>query len=829
MVKRVAENSISEKDDIKTDDDKGQVQSESNPNNRKRLKTRSLYRQPTVNELNRLQETENLFNSNLFRLQVEEILHEVKVKEKTEKKFQQWFVDFKNYLLSIPKDAVEYDLTEQTLIKKLKVKLPISNKLEKTKCVFKFNKFDDVEIIGSYSLGCSINSKLRVDVQITVPADTYTKNDSINYRYHKKRAAYLACIAAHINNYEHVENLKYSWINGNETKPILEFTPTGKLGKHLTVSIHLKCQAEAYKLHRFSPSRNNLRESWLLFQNAENNTDVGPPTPYYNSSVLYDLTASENDSVLKLVLMKSDNLKQAIVLLKIWLRQRSLQVSGYIINMFIVYLVQNKRINNIMSSYQIIRNVWIALKSSEWNVKGISLYKGGNTPSIDEFQEHFPVVFLDTTGYYNICWQMCQGTYNALKRESALAVDLLDNGKINSFIPLFMKPHQPLMQFDHILRFKNIQHLIELVMSKVSNSDKINYGVEELSLVTEQLYALLEKSLGSRVDLILQLVDADFSWSVKKRPEKAMKEGYKQQLSFGFVLNPDNYLNIVDKGPPANLPEAEEFRSFWGDKSELRRFQDGSITEACVWEGDSLSERRDITRQIIDYILKLKYDISPTDLFHVHDQLEALLTRKQYSAPCEEASVRALQGLDDLRRELRQLTDLPLDVSAVYGVSAVFSYCEPLPAVPCAGPHSPHAPHARRRGNAALIKDARRADGAWNIPEYTPVNRAVLELGHSGKWPEDIEAFRCLKAAFHVQIAERLNKQHSMPTQAYPTHVDVLKRGLVYRLEIAHPKEITLLRKEMDNGVVKFRDTEESERLRRDVELLPRLRAALHG
>ncbi|RVE45335.1 hypothetical protein evm_010040 [Chilo suppressalis] len=768
MVKRIAENSITEnEDDLKIVDEKGKVQGVNNANPKKRLKTRSLYRQPTVNELNRLQETENLFNSNLFRLQIEEILLEVQVKEKTEKKFQEWFLQLKDHLLSICEDGTEYNLTEPTLHKKLKVKLPISTKLDKTKCVFKFLKFDNVEIAGSYSLGCSINSKLKVDLQITVPADTYTKNDSINYRYHKKRAAYLACIAAHLKNYEGVENLQYSWINGCETRPVLDLTPTGKLGKHMTVRIDLKSQSEAYKLHRFSPSRNNLRESWLLSENAENNTEVGPPTPFYNSSILCDQTAAENNSVLEQTLMNSENLKQSIVLLKIWLRQRNLQVSGYIINMFIVYLVQNRRINNIMSSYQIVRNVWIALKTSEWDTKGISLCKSGNTPPIEEFHECFPVVFLDTTGYYNICWQMCKGTYAALKRESVLAVDMLDNGKINSFLPLFMMPVQPLLQFDHILRFKNIQHLIESVTEKVPKSVKLNYGVEKLSLVTDTLYTLLARALGNRVDLILQLVDADFSWSVKKKPDKAMKEGYKQEISFGFILNPENCLNIVEKGPPANLPEAEEFRSFWGDKSELRRFQDGSITETCVWEADTLADRRGVSRQIVDYLFKLKYDIPSSELFHIHDQLESLVFRKQYSAPCEESTVRVVQALDNLRRDIRLLTQLPLDVSAVYG--------------------------------------------------------------HSGKWPGDIEAFRCLKSAFNLQIAERLNKQHSTPTQAYPTHIDVLKDGLVFRLEIAHPKEITLLRKEMEKGVAKFRETEESVKLQCDTVLMPRLRGALHG
>lgn len=329
---------------------------------KKRFKTKSLYRQPTVRELNRLHETENLFNSNLFRLQVEEVLEEVKVKDKTVEKFKTWFENFKKHLLSIPENDEEYDLTEQTLFKELKVKLPVGGELKRSKCNFKFHKFSEVNLVGSYALNCAINSKLCADIEIVVPSDTFSKNDSINYRYHKKRAAYLAYIASFIKNYDNVEEVNYSCSNSSDTKPYLILKPKGKLGNHVSLKINLSCEREAYKYHRFSPSRNNLREAWFFnTDNSESGSDVGPPTPYYNSSVLFDITSSTNNDYLLEILGKGDNLKQAVILLKIWLRQRNIKVSGFIVNMFVAYLAQTKRINNIMSSYQIVRNVWISL------------------------------------------------------------------------------------------------------------------------------------------------------------------------------------------------------------------------------------------------------------------------------------------------------------------------------------------------------------------------------------------------------------------------------------------------------------------------------------
>jgi hypothetical protein len=49
-------------------------------------------------------------------------------------------------------------------------------------------------------------------------------------------------------------------------------------------------------------------------------------------------------------------------------------------------------------------------------------------------------------------------------------------------------------------------------------------------------------------------------------------------VSFVFsILVSSSYLLLCPQA-------AAKFRQFWGDKAELRRFQDGNIAEAVVWE-----------------------------------------------------------------------------------------------------------------------------------------------------------------------------------------------------------------------------------------------------
>lgn len=54
---------------------------------------------PTAEELNKLRETENLFLSNMFRLQIDEMLKEVKPKQSTLDSIKEWFDKFTITLL----------------------------------------------------------------------------------------------------------------------------------------------------------------------------------------------------------------------------------------------------------------------------------------------------------------------------------------------------------------------------------------------------------------------------------------------------------------------------------------------------------------------------------------------------------------------------------------------------------------------------------------------------------------------------------------------------------------------------------------------------------
>lgn len=65
----------------------------------------------------------------------------------------------------------------------------------------------------------------------------------------------------------------------------------------------------------------------------------------------------------------------------------------------------------------------------------------------------------------------------------------------------------------------------------------------------------------------------------------------------------------------------------------------------------------------------------------------------------------------------------------------------------------------------------------WNLIGLNS-STAVIQLGFSGKWPDDLCAVRRIKAAFCIKIAESLSKQFHLTVQPFPDCLHVLKVSL---------------------------------------------------
>lgn len=784
---------------------------------------KDLYKPPTADELNQLRETENLYHSNLFRLQIEEILNEVKLGEKYKKLFNSWFSTLKE-CINLIEETEEYKLNDESLLKTLDVKVPMFNLPKEEKGVFKFLKPTNINVIGSYAFETNINTNAIIDIAVEMSGNSFQKGDYQNFRFFRKQRLYLAHIASRIK--EKIVG-KMSYVGNNENV-VLKIVPDGKLGKKCTIFLHIAAEENSFKLSRFLPDRNNIRPGWY-FESGSNEESL-TATPHYNSSVLRSLITLKTNEESKKLIKEYPNIRDGIILLKIWLCQRELirghnAFTGYVITMYVIYLLRTKKLNTFMSSYQIIRNVWNNLAQSNWSENGISLCEEKEgIGRINEFRKCYDCVFLDSTGYHNIAAGITKEMFSWIQNLAAASISSLDNGQVDSFQILFMRKVPLYRTFDNVICIHGTEALKNSVKLS-SKEDMLNFGPNEYHSCVKLLVSTLKEGLGERLLNIFVLPEQFKEWEiVDDFPERLEK------IFIGLNFNPEHFFDVITKGPEGNSSKASDFRKFWGAKSELHRFNDGSIHEVVVWgQGKTIEEKRCLTQKIILFLFQKKLSLPRSEFFYLGSQLENLLKLKKMKTDFdygtgEEASLRVIQVYNSLEKELTSLTDMPLSITGISGSSAVLRYTEVFP--PIANSAVKEINPSGKNDKYKLLKEK----NLKKVPLYLQPIEVSIQLLTSGKWPDELEAIRCTKGAFQIQIAECLRKQYNLIAQGSLHYTDVFKDGYLFRLRIANQKEIALMKQQIgEDGIIKYRDTEESVELERRLFHLPTLTGALHG
>ncbi|XP_027472655.1 nucleolar protein 6 isoform X2 [Zalophus californianus] len=757
-----------------------------------KLSRAELYKEPTNEELTRLRETESLFHSSLLCLQVEELLKEVRLPEKKKERIDTFLREVNHRVLKVP-STPRTELTDQTWLP-AGVRVPLHQVPYTVKGCFRFLPPAQVIVVGSYLLGTCVRPDINVDMAVTMPREILQDKDGLNQRYFRKRALYLAHLAHHLGQDPFFGSVRFSYTRGCHLKPSLLLRPHGKDERLVTVRLHPCPPPDFFRPCRLLPSKNNVRSAWYRGQSPPGDGSPEPPTPHYNTWVLQDMTLESHVQLLSTVLGSALGLKDGVALLKVWLRQRELDkglggFSGFLVSMLVAFLVSTRKIHTTMSGYQVLRSVLQFLATTDLTVNGISLCLSSDPslPALADFHQAFPVVFLDSSGYLNLCADVTASTYHQVQHEARLSMALLDGRADDGFQLLLMTPKPMIRAFDHVLHLHPLSRLQAACHRLKLWPELQDLGGDYVSAALGSLTSLLEQGLGSRLHLLAHSRPPVSEWDISQDPPKHRDSG---TLTLGLLLRPEGLTSVLELGPEANQPEAADFRQFWGSRSELRRFQDGAIREAVVWEAASMAQKR--------------------------------LIPHQTSSTGEEALAAAVRCYDDLSRLLWGLEGLPLTVSAVQGAHPVLRYTEVFPPTPVRPAYSFYK---QLRERASLLP---RPDKP--CPAYVEPMTVVCHLEGSGQWPQDAEAIRRVRAAFQLRLAELLTQQHGLQCRATATHTDVLKDGFVFRVCVACQREPQILREmRSPEGMISLRDTPASLHLERDTRHLPLLTSALHG
>ncbi|XP_065675999.1 nucleolar protein 6-like [Hydra vulgaris] len=761
---------------------------------RQRKKT-SLYSAPTSEELNQLRENENLYKSNLFRMQIQYLLEEVCLKEKKVKKINDALHLLNTFIKGTCSQTEEHEISGSCLPRGVEFPLPHYISKEKIKGKFRYIAPKEITVIGSYLLKTMTKPRTSIDIAVEMPMDCFQPRDSLNFRYYFKRAAYLSWLAFYLKDWELTDSLHFS-CTYNQYKPILCLTLKGKSLKSYFINIHLAIPNGVFKLSRFTPLTSNIRTSWFCLDTSKT-ADSAIPTPHYNSGILSDMLFEDHLKVLYAAIKECPAIREAVCLFKVWLKQRTFKgactFNGFVGSMFMVFLLKKKQISFNLSSYQIFKIAMHSLATSDWSNNGITLCDDAKK-SLVSFHEKFDVVFVDSTGELNLCADITKLTYNMIRYQATLSLSILDNSMEGGFDPLFIKQQHFLQVADHSFRLNNLVDFHkQLVQNQSHKAAIMDFGGDWLKLVPNIVSETLLSGLDKRVRLLFEKPAEEKQWTVTSCMGIDDFVGY---IWFGLLLDPEYSENVLSMGPSADQPEAKIFRKIWGAKSELRRFPDGSINEAVLWPCVNKEETKFICKQIVQHLLQLHCKIPSTNIFYHGGEFNVCLKRKYIETDdhvknkpgCgEEEGINFIKTFEKLCKEISAIENLPLKIHSIDGIDPAFRMTEvntPLQHITKAGYENKIiAPKFEKK-----------------LPRFCPVYNVVLQFETSGKWPDDVLAIQHIKAAFHLKLADSIRSSINIPAVASPGFVDVIKNGYVFRISVVNYREMVLYQENLNVG-----------------------------
>ncbi|CUM52435.1 uncharacterized protein AC631_05474 [Debaryomyces fabryi] len=734
-----------ESDDGDDDDneEENKSQTHSHPPSKKQKKALS------AQEVQVARETAELFKSNIFKLQIDELVKEVKLKDSHVSKIEKVLHRLHDFINKIP--PIE-NLTLQQAenhfnSKKLVIPFP-DPKPTKVNYTFSYLAPEDVSLVGSFGLktGISQANGMSIDIALTMPSELFQPKDYLNYRALYKRAFYLAYVADNLIPLSKKNNLPikitYQFLNDDILCPVLKLESIktdnqDDLSFHktkFTINIIAGFPFGIFDAKKLLPDKNCIRVQ------AESK-DL-PPTPIYNSSIL---SLTSYDYYLKFLYTSrksTEAFKDACILGRLWLQQRNMgsavNKGGFGHFEFAILMSAllngggvngNKILLHGFSSYQLFKGTikYLATMDLSTGYLSFSSRIGEDVTSKYNPEAGFnvPTIF-DKNVKLNILWKMTKSSYQTLRVQAVDTLHLLNDVVKDRFDPILLqKTSFDQMKYDVVLNLSIPDELYD----SFGPLEKISF-ISFDNFLKHKLYLILKNALGERISQ-LHIRNEKFSniFPINKRKPSNINSNY----IIGLQLNPDECEKLVSKGPN-NDDEALglKFRSFWGSKASLRRFKDGTIQHCVVWTAKASEP---IVLSIIKYALDLHLnpDISQHLVFEASGFNIKLPTPLLPSASNQ--LITSLASFTNLKNSFEGLSkilsnlDLPLNIKALLPASPSLRYSSLLQPVPF----------------------------ALSNPDFW--NDAVLQFETSTRWPDEISALENTKTAFLLKILEILNQE----------------------------------------------------------------------
>ncbi|KAI8108438.1 hypothetical protein M9434_006464 [Picochlorum sp. BPE23] len=661
---------------------------------------------------------------------------------------------------------------------------------------FVFKSPLQVRYIWGSSIGALSSFSPVAQIALEIPSECFDEKDHLNHRYYAKRILYLSHILVVLKKMKKdvgISNARWSKTCIDMRKPCLELSLKEYEG--LRVEISTAIPVETFPLHKVAPERNTLRSATCTVEGRHELCS----TPVYNRGIVEDMLVLHAASELTSLAKQFPRMRDVMVLLMAWASQHAL-LEGYdgLREEFLLEVLKM-----VLSEDQIYTVQWMHLfrgallvlaNETRFSKKGVFVETRPVPGIVSAAPSHQawrksgdPIILIDSTGWRNagqrisaeVLHQASDCAKSTLKTlQEAPGPDAIDT--------IFMKKTNPLLVFDMWCKCT-----VEMPTSRRFESD---HGTRRD--VENSVKNVAARGLGDRATLV-RLVHSPYITRSNAKGHLVSISHESSDVILGLRLDALKASRAVDVGPPAdNATAAKEFRLFWGDKSELRRFQDGKICESVIWSTDE-SNKDAVVRQILDYILKSKSPVVHVDIPAM--SLHESLIRSTISANKEILAERAcIEGATKLGKMLKSLDDMTLGVVNTQPVSAVLRNTAIYPPFP----------HELAGGHSIQESDL--------IPRCLSAIDVFCQLEGSGKWPDAPAAYSKMKAALGVQLAQSLKSTYGIDAHASEKFVDVLFEGFAYRIILFSERDVAAVQKKAKSVGWSVISPEENIPLRQD-------------
>ncbi|AET39497.1 rRNA-processing protein UTP22 Ecym_4452 [Eremothecium cymbalariae DBVPG len=735
-------------------------------------------------------EAAELFKSNIFKLQIDELLQQVKLQDLHVLTVEKFLHKLYDIIQEIPEWG-EKSFDEVELFFKGKVvSVPFCDPKPSSSTQYKFSyRTPDVSLIGSFALKSAIYQPQgsSIDVLLTMPEELFEKKDFLNFRCLHKRSVYLAYFTHHLSillrkNGLDFLHLEYTYFNNDPLQPILTISCGEQSASEFnfyktrfSINVVVGIPYGVFDSKKLLPNKNCIRVD------KDNNTT---PTPFYNFSVL---SCSTHDHYLKYLYREkkqSEAFTEACVLGRLWLSQRGFDSSMSYSNSlggfghfeFAALMAAllngggvngNKILLHGFSSYQLFRGTIKYLATMDLCSQGHLQFHSDLDSSVNPPSKYMaegfevPTIF-DKTTKVNILSKISVNGYSMLKLYSQETLLMLSDVVKDQFSNIFLTKLDKVQQVNYDLCYDLELPTGRELLSKFGFLEKVRFTSFEAFWINKIAnvikIALADRIKAVSIDLVGQRKVFPLS---KRKPAGAINF---TSIKIKMLVNPMESEKLVTKGPSNSdefAAEAAQFKNFWGKKASLRRFKDGSIMHCCLW---SMSSSEPVITSILDYVMKqhLSEDavLSAQHTRKFHNLLP--LPNLPGSSKTSLLNLTSFQNLkksfDNLYRIIFQLK-LPLSIKSILPVGSAFRYTSMSQPVPY----------------------------AYSNPDF--LQDVILEFETSPKWPDEILSLEKAKAAFLLKIQDQVMTNHGDQYNCYFSNDDSIPYNLdIVTLNILTPE-----------------------------------------